>query len=165
MSLGPKIIKFPDTTDKRELLAAEFLKIAGFRGVLGFLDAFTSTSSKMHDATVFQKSFIREKIMNLGNMYHIIPAYPISENLLTPYRDYGNLTPMQENYNYKFSKTRVLIENSFGLLKGRFRQLMKTVLGNNQAPADVPLYTEDLEIHMKQLGETERNTIARELME
>nr|CAI5850918.1 unnamed protein product [Callosobruchus analis] len=36
------------------------------------------------------------------------------------------MTPIQENYNYRFSKTRVLIENSFGLLKGRFRQLMKT---------------------------------------
>nr|CAI5825399.1 unnamed protein product [Callosobruchus analis] len=71
----------------------------------------------MHDATVFQKSFIRDKITNLGNRYHIIgdAAYPISENLLTPYRDYGNITPIQ-----------VLIVNSFGLLKGRFRQLMKT---------------------------------------
>nr|CAI5831434.1 unnamed protein product [Callosobruchus analis] len=91
-----------------------------------FLDAFTGTSSKMHDATVFQKSFVRDKIMNLGNRYHIIrdAAYPISENFLTPYRDYGNMTPIQENYNYKFLKTRVLIENSFGLLKGRFRLII-----------------------------------------
>nr|CAI5862637.1 unnamed protein product [Callosobruchus analis] len=221
MSVGLKIIKFPDTTDKNESLAAEFLKIAGFPEVLGciddsyipirtparkvkstyinrhdqtsltpqgicddkkrFLDAFTGTSSKMHDATVLQKSFIRDKIT-------WVTAYPISENLLTPYRDYGNLAPIQENYNYKFSKTRVLIENSFGLLKGRFRQLRKTELKfvlcccivhnlcidngdlideivDNQAPPDEPLYTEELDIYRKQLGEIKRNNIARELME
>nr|CAI5840983.1 unnamed protein product [Callosobruchus analis] len=39
MSVGPKIIKFPDTTDKKELIAAEFLKIAGFPGVLGCIDS------------------------------------------------------------------------------------------------------------------------------
>nr|CAI5825400.1 unnamed protein product [Callosobruchus analis] len=38
MSVGPKIIRFPDTTDKKESLAAEFLKIAGFAGVLGCID-------------------------------------------------------------------------------------------------------------------------------
>nr|CAI5857938.1 unnamed protein product [Callosobruchus analis] len=136
----------------------------------------------MHDATVFQKSFIRDKIMKLGNRYHIIgdAAYPISENLLSPYRDYGNMTPIQENYNYKFSKTRVLIENGFGLLKGRFRQLMKTeswgvektskfalcccivhnlcIDNDNQAPPDVPLYTEELDILRKQLGEITRSS-------
>nr|CAI5848796.1 unnamed protein product [Callosobruchus analis] len=107
MSIGPKILKFHDTTDKKESLAVEFLKTAGFPGVLGcidgsyipirtparkvkstyinrhdqtsfvndknrFLDAFTGTSSKMHDATVFQKSVIRDKIMNLSNRYHKI---------------------------------------------------------------------------------------------
>nr|CAI5857937.1 unnamed protein product [Callosobruchus analis] len=38
MSVGPKIIKFPNTTDKKESLSAEFLKIAGFPGVLGCID-------------------------------------------------------------------------------------------------------------------------------
>nr|CAI5840982.1 unnamed protein product [Callosobruchus analis] len=117
--------------------------------------------------------------MNLSNRYHIIgdAAYPISENLLTPSRDY------------------VLIENSFGLLKGQFRQLMKTELWgvektskfvlcccivhnlcidngdsideivDNQAPPDVPLYTGELDILRKQLGEIKRNNTARELME
>nr|CAI5845933.1 unnamed protein product [Callosobruchus analis] len=222
MSVGPKIIKFPDTTDPGVLgcIDGSYIPIRTparkvkstyinrhdqtsltLQGICDdkkrFHDAFTGTSSKMHDATVFQKSFVRDKIMNLGNRYHIIgdAAYPISENLLTPYRDYGNMTPIQENYNYKFSKTRVLIENSFGLLKGRFRQLMKTEfwgvektskfvlcccivhnlcidngdlideIVDNQDPPDVPLYTEELGILRKQLGEVKRNNIARELME
>nr|CAI5842824.1 unnamed protein product [Callosobruchus analis] len=105
------------------------------------------------------------------------------------------MTPIQENYIYKFSKTRVLIENRFGLLKGRFRQLMETEFWgvektskfvlccctvhnlcidigdlidevvDNQAPPDVPLYTEELDILRKQLGEIKRNKIARGLME
>lgn len=45
--------------------------------------------------------------------------------LLTPYRDYGNLSVDKIHYNKVFSGTRVLIENTFGLLKNRFRNLMK----------------------------------------
>nr|CAI5822532.1 unnamed protein product [Callosobruchus analis] len=36
---------------------------------------------------------------------------------------------------------------------------------DNQAPPDVPLYTEELDILRKQLGEIKRNNIARELTE
>jgi len=38
-------------------------------------------------------------------------------------RDYGNLTDSKRNFNYKLSTTRVKIQNAFGLLKQRFRQL------------------------------------------
>lgn len=42
---------------------------------------------------------------------------------MTPYRDNGHLTREQTMYNYKHSKTRSVVERSFGLLKGRFRRL------------------------------------------
>lgn len=45
---------------------------------------------------------------------------------MTPFRDYGTLTAAEKNYNKKFSQTRVKIENSFALLKNRFRQLIRT---------------------------------------
>lgn len=63
----------------------------------------------------------------MGEGFHLLgdSAYPLLENLLTPFRDYGNLTHMQRNYNYKFCATRVRIENSFGILKARFRQLIR----------------------------------------
>lgn len=59
--------------------------------------------------------------------WHILgdSAYPIKKYLITPYRDYGNLTEQQIRFNYKLSACRVKIENAFGLLKGRFRQLMR----------------------------------------
>lgn len=49
----------------------------------------------------------------------------MEENIITPYRDYGNLTVTEKQFNKNHSKTRVVIENTFGLLKGRFRQLLK----------------------------------------
>lgn len=91
-----------------------------------FLDVFTGVSGKVHDSRVYSLSFISKRIpLICGETYHLLgdAAYPLSPYLITPYRDYGNLTRRQVNFNYKFSKTRVLIENCFGLLKGRFRQL------------------------------------------
>jgi hypothetical protein len=57
--------------------------------------------------------------------YYIIgdAAYPCREWLLPPFRNNGHLTPQQTNYNTCLSKTRVIIENAFALLKGRFRRL------------------------------------------
>lgn len=92
-----------------------------------FIDVFTGVSSKTHDARVYSLSFISQSIPNIcGNTYHILgdSAYPLSPYLMTPFRDYGNLTAAQKKFNRKFSATRVLIENTFGVLKGRFRQLM-----------------------------------------
>lgn len=53
-------------------------------------------------------------------------GYTLHENLLTPYRDNGHLTPQQENYNYRHSATRITVERAFALLKGRFRSLLTT---------------------------------------
>lgn len=93
-----------------------------------FLDIFTGTPGKLHDARIFRMSFIYNTITTMNNTYHLLgdSAYPIMENLLTPYRDYGELSQEQKSFNLKFSATRVKIENTFGLLKGRFRQLHHT---------------------------------------
>ena len=45
--------------------------------------------------------------------------------LVTPYRSFGNLTQVQKMFNRCHSKTRQVIERSFGLLKSRFRRLTK----------------------------------------
>jgi len=52
-------------------------------------------------------------------------AYSLREWLLIPYKDYGRLTDTQRYFKKRFCATRVLIENSFGLLKSRFRQLLQ----------------------------------------
>lgn len=90
-----------------------------------FIDCFTGISSKTHDARVYDMSFVKDKVSAMGDFYHIIgdAAYPISINLLTPYN--GKLIPVQANFNNRFCKARVTIENAFGLLKCRFRQLTR----------------------------------------
>lgn len=47
---------------------------------------------------------------------------------MTPYREVGELSSSDLNFNYKLSKSRVVIENAFGLLKQRFRQLVRLYL-------------------------------------
>lgn len=93
-----------------------------------FIDVFTGPPGKIHDSRVFKMSFISQEIEKIcGGTYHLLgdSAYGIREYLLTPYRDYGTLGDSEKNYNKIFSGTRVLIENTFGLLKNRFRQLLK----------------------------------------
>lgn len=93
-----------------------------------FLDVFTGVPGKIHDARVFTLSFIHPVVLSMGTDFHLLgdSAYPISENLMTPFRAYGNLTEEQIEFNRRFCSTRVKIENTFGLLKQRFRQLIRT---------------------------------------
>ncbi|XP_071582458.1 putative nuclease HARBI1 [Temnothorax nylanderi] len=94
-----------------------------------FIDAFTGVAGKLHDSRTFTLSFISKNISGIcqNGKYHLLgdSAYPIREYLLTPYKDYGNLIRSQRIYNKKLCGTRVLIENAFGLLKSRFRQLIE----------------------------------------
>ncbi|CAN7977763.1 unnamed protein product, partial [Ixodes persulcatus] len=93
-----------------------------------FLDVFLGHTGKTHDAQAFRRSFVLDDLPQIceGDKYHILGdvAYPLREYLLTPFRNYGKLVPDEVNYNLKLSQTRVRIENAFGLLKGRFRQLL-----------------------------------------
>lgn len=93
-----------------------------------FLDVFTGVSSKIHDSRVFNLSFVSKDILTIcGDEYYLLgdAAYPVRPYLITPYRDYGNLTESHKVFNQKLSTTRVKIENSFGILKQRFRQLIR----------------------------------------
>ena len=79
----------------------------------------------MHDARVFGNSPLFAALPGFTGMNHIIDgAYPISRYLMTPISDNGHLSREQVNFNKALSGTRVLIENSFGMLKSRFCRLM-----------------------------------------
>lgn len=49
---------------------------------------------------------------------------------MVPYRDHGHLTQAQRHFNQKLSSCRIVIENAFGCLKQRFRQLYHFKLRN-----------------------------------
>jgi len=84
-----------------------------------------------NDARVFRNSSIGIAITE-GKGDELIPpgchligdaAYPLSNYLLVPYKDYGKLTPAMTLFNHRLSSTRIVIEQAFGLLIGRFRKL------------------------------------------
>ena len=43
---------------------------------------------------------------------------------MVPFRDNGLLTRRQQNFNFRLSSTRMVIERAFGLMKVRFRILL-----------------------------------------
>lgn len=93
-----------------------------------YLDVCVGSPSRIHDSRVFSLSPISEELSGICHgRYHLLgdAAYPLREYLLTPYKDYGNLSRKDRNYNLRHSQTRVKIENSFSNLKGRFRQLTR----------------------------------------
>ena len=57
--------------------------------------------------------------------YHIVgdSAFGLHKHLMIPFKNTGNLSLAQINYNKKLSRARVTIENAFAFLKGRFRRL------------------------------------------
>lgn len=93
-----------------------------------FLDVFTGPPSRIHDARIYRLSSISNKLENIcEDTFHVLAegAYELREWLLTPYRNYEALTPGRKRYNDRFCRTRVVIENAFGMLKKRFIQFKR----------------------------------------
>lgn len=95
-------------------------------------DIFIGYPGSVHDARVFKSSpLFRSVTDKCGNRYILADsAYPCLRNLLTPYRDNGNLNDMERNYNYILSHSRICIEHTFGILKQKCRQLYHLKLRN-----------------------------------
>jgi len=93
-----------------------------------FLDVFTGTPSKVHDAKVYYLSFIYQQLPEIcmGDL-HIIgdEAYPLSEWLITPYKETNQLSQPQRLFNNKLTAAREFVDCAFKLLKRRFRQLSR----------------------------------------
>jgi len=106
---------------------------------LKFIDVFTGICGSVHDARVWRLSDIETLIAQdeniyFQNQYHLLAdsAYPLSNYMLTPYRDNGHLTNVQSRFNTIHSRTRVVIERAFGMLKGRFRKLKYIYMYNTE---------------------------------
>ena len=62
---------------------------------------------------------------------------PLKTWLVTGFKNNGKLTREQRQFNYFLSSTRMKIEHTFGLLKGRFRKLK--VMMDIDKVEDIPL--------------------------
>jgi len=95
---------------------------------LQFTYAWTGNPGSTHDATVLRYSELFQNADQLVPPGHYVlgdSAFPLLRWLLTPFRDYGNVTRQQKLFNRTLSKGRQVIERSFGLLKCRFRRLIR----------------------------------------
>ncbi|XP_032671800.1 putative nuclease HARBI1 [Odontomachus brunneus] len=95
-----------------------------------FINIYVGLPGRMHDAHVFRCSNLYRQLSNAENPLlppdlHLIgdAAYPLLQNVMTPFRDTGHLTRAQIVYNMKLAKIRNIIERAFGLLKCKFRRL------------------------------------------
>ncbi|KAI5725475.1 hypothetical protein M8J77_015974 [Diaphorina citri] len=95
-----------------------------------FTQITVGSPGSVHDAHVLFDSGITHRIDRDGPLsitykpeYHIIgdSAYPLRTWWMVPYK--GTVGPAEKNYNTALSKSRVVIENTFGLLKGRWKRL------------------------------------------
>src|SRR5436190_18983820 len=78
------------------------------------------------------------RLSNVENMFtnenfphdsHILgdAAYCLTKYVMVPFKDNGHLTERQINFNKRLSSARMIVERSFGLLKGRFRSILDTL--------------------------------------
>lgn len=98
-----------------------------------FIDVFCGEPGSLHDARLLRRSALYSKILNnpefIGEDFLLgDSAYPNLHWIVTPFQDNGFLTENQRLFNKQVSSKRVVVENAFGLLKGRFRRLLD--LGN-----------------------------------
>lgn len=98
---------------------------------MNFIDCLVGWPGSVHDAKVLQNSEVYSNVLQNGKDYlfgaegYLLgdAAYPLKEWLMTPFKNFGQLTQEQKVYNEAHSSTRCIIERAFALLKGRFRKL------------------------------------------
>ncbi|XP_066600973.1 putative nuclease HARBI1 [Prorops nasuta] len=96
-----------------------------------FIHCFAGMPGSVHDMRVFKYSGVQQKCCenNFFNKYIIADsAYTIQKHIMVPYKDNGHLLVDEINYNRILSQSRMVVERSIGLLKGRWRCLLDKLL-------------------------------------
>lgn len=109
---------------------------------LTFIHATVGYPGCIHDARVLRLSSLYDFVENEqilgGPIRNIVrtdvwpllagdSAYPLTTWLMKPFPDRGCLTPKQRKFNVKFSALRCVVERAFGMLKSRWRIILKTI--------------------------------------
>ncbi|KAI4471245.1 hypothetical protein MML48_1g05040 [Holotrichia oblita] len=73
-------------------------------------DVFVGNPGSVHDARVFRNSPIGNTLEEKCGQYFLLgdSAYPLKRNLMTPFKDRGQLTPRQINYNIRLYESNTV---------------------------------------------------------
>jgi hypothetical protein len=133
-------------TGETENLEAEHVNRHGTHSIMmqGIVDhqrRFTNISvgwpGSVNDARVWKCCSVSKHAKNAfaANEYVIgDSAYPCCSYCIPPYSRKGNLAAEKKEFNHKHSSTRVVVEHSFGMLKGRFKVLKHLQCSLDNAP-------------------------------
>jgi hypothetical protein len=99
-----------------------------------FIDVYAGWPGRVHDARVFANSSLYQRGQSntlfpdrkesiAGQEIPLVllgdPAYPLLQWLMKAFPNNGRLSQQQKTFNYSLSKARVVVEHSYGRLKGR----------------------------------------------
>ena len=107
-----------------------------------FTNVFIGWPGRVHDARIFANSWLYRQGQAQGspfsdggtvNIHGIqVPvliladaAYPLLQWVMKPFPDNGHLTREKAAFNARLSRGRIVVEQAFGLLKGRWRILLR----------------------------------------
>lgn len=108
-----------------------------------FLLVEAGANGRVSDGGIFSNSTFCEKLKNnklkipnkqkLHNSNLEMPfvvladdAFPLQENIMKPF-SHEKLSTEERIYNYRLSRARRVVENTFGILANRFRVLLTTI--------------------------------------
>ncbi|XP_029670963.1 uncharacterized protein LOC115240131 [Formica exsecta] len=119
----PHFIRWPNNAECEESERVFRIRSRGFPGVCDhtgkFIDCLIGRPGRAYDATVFRSSVIYAGLTDQANP--LLPpqqyikgdsAYPLLQNVMTPFRDNGNLTPDQSTFNTRLFSIRSIIERA-----------------------------------------------------
>ena len=137
-------IMAPSTDSKADYYSRKQRYTINTQAIVGsnliFLDVATGFPGSVHDARILRSSQVYakseageilikpEKVINNENFRPLLlgdGAYPQTSWLIKPYANNIRLTHTQKKFNKELSSARVTVERGFGLLKGRWRCLLK----------------------------------------